>query len=89
MHLCTADVSLVPPIDVMTHWHIDTLQELSKEDTTSSSADMLRHELEQAYDSLEKLASSANADQHGKHEMSQPSCDEIDRLKADLTQLRY
>lgn len=62
--------------------------ELSKEDTTSSSADMLRHELEQAYDSLEKLASSANADQHGKHEMSQPSCDEIDRLKADLTQLR-
>lgn len=65
------------------------MQELSKDDMTSGSADRLRHELEQAYDSLEKMASSASADH--ERQKNKSSCDQnqIDRLKSELAQLRY
>lgn len=59
--------------------------DLSNDEMTSGSADRLRHELEQAYDSLEKLASSAD---HHERQGNKSSCDQNDRLKAELAQLR-
>ena len=67
------------------------MQELSKDDMTSGSADRLRHELEQAYDSLEKMASSASASADHERQKNKSNCDQnqIDRLKSELAQLRY
>lgn len=62
------------------------MKDLSNDEMTSGSADRLRHELEQAYDSLGKLASSAD---HHERQGNKSSCDQNDRLKAELAQLRY
>ena len=66
----------------------DSFQELCNSEMASDGIDQLKFELEQAYDSLRKLASAADEQHWHENRQDKASCDEMDHLKAELDLLR-